>query len=139
MYRYKLDTWRYPVLSRQSLPSTFNGGRYVIKMKDASNTFYACFHLFFIGNNNQTHPILIDWLMFGNLTFRDKYFMHYTNIFYRVSQQCIDINWTRDGIQFSVDNPYLVLLTVADRVMICSKMSRADRNPWLVKMYQWGS
>ena len=38
----------------------------------------------------------------------------YTNIFYRVSQQCIDINWTRDGIQFSVDNPYLVLLTVAD-------------------------
>jgi hypothetical protein len=32
----------------------------VIKMKDASNTFYACFHLFFIGNNNQTHPILID-------------------------------------------------------------------------------
>jgi hypothetical protein len=26
----------------------------------------------------------------------------------------IDINWTRDGIQFSVDNPYLVLLTVAD-------------------------
>ena len=24
------------------------------------------------------------------------------------------MNWTCDGIQFSVDNPYLVLLTVAD-------------------------
>jgi hypothetical protein len=38
----------------------------------------------------------------------------YTNIFYHVSQQCIDINWTRDGFQFSVDCPYLVLSTVAE-------------------------
>jgi hypothetical protein len=47
--------------------------------------------------------------MFDNLTFPDKYLM-----FYHVSQRYIDMNWTCDGIQFSVDNPYLVLLTVAD-------------------------
>jgi hypothetical protein len=38
----------------------------------------------------------------------------YTNIFYHVSQRYIDINWTRDGFQFSIDNPYIVLTTVAD-------------------------
>jgi hypothetical protein len=27
MYWYKLNTWRFPVVSRQSLHSTFNGGR----------------------------------------------------------------------------------------------------------------
>jgi hypothetical protein len=38
----------------------------------------------------------------------------YTNIFYHVSQQYIDINWTRDGFQFSVDSPCIVLSTVAE-------------------------
>jgi hypothetical protein len=38
----------------------------------------------------------------------------YTNIFYHVSLQCIDINWTRDDFQFSVDNPCIVLSTVAE-------------------------
>jgi hypothetical protein len=38
----------------------------------------------------------------------------YTNIFYHVSQRYIDINWIRDGFQFSVDSPYLVRSTVAD-------------------------
>jgi hypothetical protein len=38
----------------------------------------------------------------------------YTNIFYHVSQRYIDINWTRDGFQFSVDSPYLVPSTVVD-------------------------
>jgi hypothetical protein len=41
--------------------------------------------------------------------------MHlYTNILYHVGQRYIDIKWTRDGFQFSVDSPYLVLSTVAD-------------------------
>jgi hypothetical protein len=35
-------------------------------------------------------------------------------MFYHVSQRYIDINWTRDGFQFSIDNPYIVLTTVAD-------------------------
>jgi hypothetical protein len=37
-----------------------------------------------------------------------------TNIFDHVSQQCIDIDWTHDGFQFSVDSPCIVLSTVAE-------------------------
>jgi hypothetical protein len=71
------------------------------------------------GNNNQTYPILIDWLMFGHRGHHRKKSLKiskhlYTNIFYHVSQRYIDINWTRDGFQFSIDNPYIVLATVAD-------------------------
>jgi hypothetical protein len=86
------------------------------------------------GNNNQIYPILIDWLMFGILTFLWHIFNTYSgrernSLIYKYyikmrtlriftwqfsSQRYIDINWTRDGFQFSIDNPYIVLTTVAD-------------------------
>jgi hypothetical protein len=57
----------------------------------------------------QYHKLIINQHQFEHSKKSLKISKHlYTNIFYHVSQRYIDINWTCDGIQFSVDNPYLV-------------------------------
>ena len=67
----------------------------------------------------QNHQFIINKHKFEHNCYHSKKSLKiskhlYTNIFYHVSQRYIDINWTRDGFQFSVNNPYLVLSTVAD-------------------------
>jgi len=51
MYWYKLDTWRFPILNRQSLHSTFNGGRNwhsLDRELSSENTYSLYFYIIFI-------------------------------------------------------------------------------------------